>query len=637
MRVYRTIYAWISGLGLLFYPNKIIVNSSMKPSFEPLVPHHVNLRTFTVKALVLGLFLSVILAAANAYIGLLVGMTVSASIPAAAAAMGFFRLFRKTNILEANLVQTSASAGESLVAGVIFTIPALVMMGAWNGYSYWPIVAISLLGGLMGVAFTIPLRRALIVDSDLVFPEGVATAQVLKTGGIERGNSEESDAEASARDTGFTWLIQSCAVGGAFKFLESGLRWVSGELAGVQAMMGGKLLLMGSFTLSPALVAIGFIVGSNIASMIFIGGALGTLIGVPLNWVLHHERLLETVGLESNIAWASFDAETWSALAEASWQEVRRVGVGAMLVGGLWSLIILIKPVWNGIMSSIQAHRKERMGGPRMIRTERDLPITLVGISVLVMVIPTYFVYVWALGDYGDRWMVSGLMTVLTLVFGFIFSAVAGYIAGLVGSSNSPVSGVTIATVVVSAVILLQVMGNEGPMAILGPMAVMYLAGFICSAASMAGDNMQDLQCGYLLGSTPWIQQVFQVLGVAVSALVIPITLDILDRGHGIGREVREGVPFLSAPQASLMKDISTGIFGAGIDWNYILLGALLAVALIALDEYQRIKRTFLPLSDPGSSSRHLPSTGFERTHPDGRMADGVDSSENLKQGAGHA
>ena len=560
--------------------------SSSKPSFQPLVPDHVNLKTVTVKALFLGILLSMILAAANAYIGLLVGMTVSASIPAAAAAMGAFRLFKKSNILESNLVQTAASAGESLVAGVIFTIPALVMMGAWEGYEYLPIVAISLIGGLLGVAFTIPLRRALIVESDLVFPEGVATAQVLKTGGISRGG----EGDEPQQDTGFKWLVQSCLIGAGYKVLESGFRVVSAEVASVQAFVGGKFLFMGSITMSPALIAIGYIVGSNISSMIFIGGAIGTLVGVPLNWFLNSDRLLLESGFDVGIAWSSLDASAWMQLADASWQDCRKVGVGAMLVGGVWSLLILIKPVWSGITGSIRAHQNEKSGGAKLLRTERDTPFSIILWFTVLSMIPTYFVFLWALGDYGGRFWVAGLMTFLMAFFGFVFSAVAGYIAGLVGSSNSPISGVTIATVVVTSVILLKVMGNEGPLAIVGPMAVMYLAGFICSAASIAGDNMQDLKCGHLLGATPWVQQIFQVIGVVASALVIPFTLVILDRGHGIGRAVREGAPFLAAPQASLMKDISTGIFGAGINWNYIGIGCLVAVALIALDQWQQAK-----------------------------------------------
>jgi putative OPT family oligopeptide transporter len=557
--------------------------------FLPVVPDHIRLRTFTIKAVVLGVVLSMLLAAANAYIGLLVGMTVSASIPAAAAAMGVFRFFKRTNILEANLVQTAASAGESLAGGVIFTIPALVMMGAWQGYEYWPIVAISLIGGLVGVAFTIPLRKALIVDSDLVFPEGVATAQVLKTGGVERGAEGREETHI---DTGFKWLMQSCMIGAACKLFESGLRFFSAELTTVKSFLGGKFLFMGGITMSPALIAIGFIVGAHIGAMVFIGGAIGTLIGVPLNWVLNSSRLMTENGLDPTLPWSHIDTDTWIQLAGASWQDCRKIGVGAMLVGGVWSLVALIRPVWAGIASSIRIHKDKRDGADELPRTERDMPFPIISGMVLLLIIPTYFVFLWALKDYDSRLWLAGFMTLLMLVFSFVFSSVAGYIAGLVGSSNSPTSGVTIATVLVTSVILLKVMGNEGPLAIIGPMTVMYLAGFVCSAASIAGDNIQDLKCGHLLGATPWTQQVFQIIGVVASALVIPFTLNILDRGHGIGRAVREGASFLAAPQASLMNDISTGIFGAGINWNYIGIGCLLAVVIIVLDEWQRIRKS---------------------------------------------
>ena len=221
-----------------------------------------------------------------------------------------------------------------------------------------------------------------------------------------------------------------------------------------------------------------------------------------------------------------------------------------------------------------------------------DTPINIVGIVVLVMIIPIYMIFHYALGDYPDKVMVSAIMTVLMLVFGFIFSSVAGYMAGLVGSSNNPISGVTIATVVVSALLLLQIMGNEGLAATLGPIAVIYLAGLICSAAAIAGDNMQDLKCGHILGSTPWRQQVFQIVGVVSAALVIPFVLQVLDAGYGIGRPslTNPGAQFLAAPQAGLMQALASGIFGAGIDWVFIFIGFGLAAILIVLDKIQEAR-----------------------------------------------
>jgi len=558
----------------------------------PVVSADRFLPEITVKALILGALLSMLLAAANAYIGLLVGLTVSASIPAAAVSMGALRLFRRSNILENNMVQTAASAGESLVAGIIFTLPALVMMGAWGGYSYGPIVAIGIVGGIMGVAFTIPLRRALIVEARLKFPEGVATAEVLKTGGIETDEHHHT-AERAESSEGFRTLLKAAGIGAGFKLLESGLGVFAGAVATTKAFFGGKYLFMGNMNLSPALIGVGYIVGLNIAVLVFLGGVIGTLVTVPVNWAFNHETVTAAAGVDAAKAWADITAAEWGAIAGASWQQARRIGVGAMMIGGLWSLIALSGPLVAGVKASLQAYKTSRQSGAAAVtRTEFDTPINIVGIVVLVMIIPIYMIFHYALGDYPDKVMVSAIMTVLMLVFGFIFSSVAGYMAGLVGSSNNPISGVTIATVVVSALLLLQIMGNDGLAATLGPIAVIYLAGLICSAAAIAGDNMQDLKCGHLVGSTPWRQQAFQIVGVISAALVIPFVLQVLDAGYGIGRPspINPDAQFLAAPQAGLMQALASGIFGAGIDWLFIFIGFAVAAVLIVLDKIQEAR-----------------------------------------------
>jgi putative OPT family oligopeptide transporter len=554
----------------------------------PVVAADRSIAELTVKALILGALLSMILAAANAYIGLLVGLTVSASIPAAAASMGILRLFRSSTILENNMVQTAASAGESLVAGIIFTIPALVMMRAWSGYEYGPMVAIGVLGGVLGVAFTIPLRRALIVEARLAFPEGAATAEVLKTGGIERNHDSDANPDA---DTGFRRLLQAAGIGAAFKFLESGIGLLAGNVATAQSWFAGKYLFMGNINISPALIGVGYIVGLNIAMLVFMGGAIGTLIGVPLNWALNHEAIMIASGIDPATAWSQLDTNQWGALAGESWQDCRRVGVGAMMVGGLWSLVSLARPLVEGVRGSMKAYRESRAGGAAALRTEFDTPINYVFIVVAVSIVPLFLIFNFALAEYPDRLMISAIMTVMMLVFGFVFSSVAGYMAGLVGSSNNPISGVTIATVIVSALILLQLMGNEGIAARLGPIAVMYLAGLICSAAAIAGDNMQDLKCGHVVGATPWRQQLFQIVGVIAAAVVIPLILQLLDNQYGIGRPSPNpnAIPnsVLAAPQAGLMQALAGGIFGAGIKWSFIKMGFALAIALIVLDKVQ--------------------------------------------------
>lgn len=554
----------------------------------PAVAAERSIAEFTIKALILGAILSMVLAAANAYIGLLVGLTVSASIPAAAASMGILRFFRRSTILENNMVQTAASAGESLVAGTIFTIPALVMMKAWSGYEYAPMVAISIFGGVLGVAFTVPLRRALIVEAGLAFPEGQATAEVLKAGGIERDRGHGS---SGAADTGFRYLMQAGAIGAVFKFAESAVGLLAGNVASAQAWLAGKYLFLGNINISPALIGVGYIVGLNIAMLVFIGGVIGTVIGVPLNWAFNHETIMTAAGIDPATAWSRLDAGQWAALAGQSWQDCRRIGVGAMMVGGLWSLISLFRPLVDGIRSSMHVYRNARDGGTAALRTEFDTPINYVLIVVLLSIVPLFLIFNFALAEYPQRLMISAIMTVLMLIFGFVFSSVAGYMAGLVGSSNNPISGVTIATVIVSALILLQLMGNEGMAATLGPIAVIYLAGLICSAAAIAGDNMQDLKCGHVVGATPWRQQVFQVIGVIAAAVVIPLILQLLDNQYGIGRPSPNpnAIPnsVLAAPQAGLMQALAGGIFGAGIQWNFIMMGFALAVALILLDKIQ--------------------------------------------------
>jgi len=554
----------------------------------PVVGAERNIAELTVKALILGGLLSMVLAAANAYIGLLVGLTVSASIPAAAVSMGVLRLFRRSTILENNMVQTAASAGESLVAGIIFTIPALVMMKAWAGYDYGPMVAIAVVGGILGVAFTIPLRRALIVEAQLKFPEGVATAAVLKTGGIENDRSKKIANHIA--DAGFATLLKGALIGGVVKLFESGLGLLASGVATTKAFFGGKYLFMGDVTLSPALLGVGYIVGLNIAFLVFLGGVIGTLVGVPLNWAFNSEAIMLATGIDSTKSMLEFNASEWGQIAGQSWQNCRRIGVGAMMIGGLWSLISLAKPLWQGVTASIKAYKDSKgEGSVALPRTEFDTPIHYVGLVVLFAIVPVFFIFKNALGSYPDANFIAVVMTLMMLVFGFVFASVAGYMAGLVGSSNNPISGVTIATVIVSALVLLQLMGNDGMAATLGPIAVIFLAGLICSAAAIAGDNMQDLKCGHVVGATPWKQQVFQVVGVVAAALVIPFVLNILDQGYGIGRvsPVNPSATMLAAPQAGLMQALASGIFGAGIEWGFIFIGFALAVVLIVLDKIQ--------------------------------------------------
>ncbi|MBK8978811.1 MAG: oligopeptide transporter, OPT family [Planctomycetes bacterium] len=558
------------------------------PSHSPLVGPERRLPEITVKAVLLGILLAMLMAAANAYLGLRVGMTVAASIPASAIALGTLRFFRRSNILENNQVQTIASAGASTVSGIIFTVPALVMMGAWSGYDYGPIFMMVVIGGVMGVVFTTPLRRALIVDAGLQFPEGVATAEVLKTGGVERDDDRPELAEASRTGAvGFRLLLEASVIGGLFKLCEGGLRWLADGVAVTRAwsVQGYRWLFTADATLAPSLLGIGFIVGPNIGTLMLSGAVIGTILGVPLNWWLNGDRLLSTAAVPGGTELLALTPGQLADVATASWQECRRIGIGCMLVGGLWSLITLVKPMVNGIRTSLQAFHARRAGDAvGADRNELDTPLPFLLLAAGVMTVPLFLAFRYALTGYDGATGIALVMTLLMLVFGFLFCSVAGYMAGLVGSSNNPVSGVTMATVVVSSLLLLLLMGNDGLAGKVGPAAVIYLAAFICTGACIAGDNLQDLKCGHIVGATPWKQQLCLVLGSIGSAAVIPLVLGLLDEDQGIGRAVRDGVKPLAAPQASLMKDLSTGIFGAGINWSFIQFGCALAVVIIAID-----------------------------------------------------
>jgi putative OPT family oligopeptide transporter len=423
------------------------------------------------------------------------------------------------------------------------------------------------------------LRRALIVDARLAFPEGVATAEVLKTGPIEREAGSEVKDDAAAR--GFRRLLEASFIGAAFKLLEGVFRVLISEgIATTKAIAGGKWLFTIDATLLPSLLGVGWIVGLNIGILMMSGAVIGTLIATPLNWYLNPERLMEAAGIAAGTPFSEFTPKNWETLAGKSWGECRRIGVGCMIVGGIWSLITLAKPLVSGVKASIAAFKATRSGSGPSERTEHDTPFPIIFGTAALMCVPLFFAFHHVVSSRDDAALIAGIMTLLMLVFGFLFCSVAGYMAGLVGSSNNPVSGVTMSTVIVASLVLVQVMGKGEVAQQIGPAAVIYLAALICTGACIAGDNLQDLKCGHIVGSTPWKQQLCLVIGTIGSAAVIPHVLDLLQASG----EIR------NPPQATLMKELATGIFGAGIAWNYILVGCGLAVALIILDNFQKAR-----------------------------------------------
>jgi putative OPT family oligopeptide transporter len=508
----------------------------------------------TVRAIILSLILTVLLAAANAYLGLFAGLTVATAIPAAVVSMGVLRLLGRSSILENNIVATGASAGSSIAAGTIFTIPALVIMGHWQTFDYWWVVAIAGLGGLLGVLFSVPLRRTLILDQKLQFPEGVATAEVLKVG--------------QDPGRGLKALSLAAATGALFKLGLAGLK-LSPESFVIARYFGERTIGFFGINLSPALLGVGFIVGFNIGALMLSGGALSWWVFIPFynTFLQDHDPILaaELVGLEADAA------------ANLIWgRQIRYIGVGAMLIGGLWSLWSLRKSLLSGVKTGMALRGASMVGVPD---TERDLPMTMIMSGIVLFVLPLFALYYVVVDSLG----IAFTMAVIMVVAGFVFSSVSGYMAGLVGSSNNPVSGITISTILFASLILLAIMGAGSTV---GPVAAIMIGAVICNSAAIAGDNLQDLKAGQLIGATPWRQQVMLGIGALASAAVMAPVLNLLLEAYGIGTPAREGVNALAAPQATLMASVASGIFGSGLPWNMVATGAVVGAIVITLDEW---------------------------------------------------
>ena len=479
-----------------------------------------------------------------AYLGLYAGMTISASIPAAIMSMGILKLFRESNILENNIVQTAASAGESLAAGVIFTIPALLLIGYWDTIDYWEVTKIAMAGGVLGALFTVPLRRALILKANLRFPEGVATAAVLKTG-------HESDAKKSSESLkliGFSALI-----GGIVKLGELAFGIWSSAVGGAIAIRGA-IFGMGA-SLSPSLISVGYIVGRNIGILAFSGGLISWAVAIPIYSYLY--------GFEGDSLFEGANI-IWNA-------KIRYLGVGAMVVGGIWSVIQLAKPLVESIQLSLKTLGES---GDDIPLEERDLPVNYVFMAILLMLIPISFTYF----DIISSWTSAITLSIIMCVFGFLFSAVAAYMAGVVGSSNNPISGVTIATILFSSLLIITFFDIDSSK---GAAAAILIGAVVCCAAAIGGDNLQDLKTGNIVGATPWKQQVMQLVGVVSSALTLGIVLTLLHEAYGIGSSD------LPAPQAVLMTSVANGVFSGNLEWGMIYAGAVLGVLIIMLDQYQ--------------------------------------------------
>ena len=508
----------------------------------------------TFRAVLLAVILAMILAAANAYLGLFAGLTIATAIPAAVVSMAVLRLLGGGTILENNIVQTGASAGSSIAAGVIFTIPALVILGYWQDFRYSWVLAIAGLGGLLGVLFSVPLRRTMIVEEPLAFPEGKAAAEVLKAG--------------ENPGPGVRILALAGAIGALVKLAaESGLKVIP-DNAVASGFIGKYLGYMGT-NLSPALLGVGYIVGLNVGIVVVSGSVLSFNIAIPIYQAFF---LDSDPSLAAQVAGASagdIAGAIWSA-------KIRYLGVGAMLIGGVWTLFSLRKSLVSGIRSGFAAARKGT--GQVIAETERDLPMKWMLIALVAFVVPLAFLYQAIVG----QWSVSIPMTIIMIVAGFLFVSVSAYLAGLGRSSNNPVSWITITTILFASLVLVLLLGRDSP---IGAVAAIMIGAVVCCAAAVGGDNLQDLKAGYIVGATPWKQQLMLMIGAFSCALVMAPVLNLLASAYGIGPPTPQHPNALAAPQATLMASVAKGMFGGQLPWMMIGIGAAVGAAIIALDE----------------------------------------------------
>ena len=511
--------------------------------FKPYVPAEKITPEMTVTSVIMGMILAVVFGAANAYLGLRVGMTVSASIPAAVISMGVIRVIMKKNsILESYLVQTIGSAGESLAAGAIFTMPALFLW-AEEGLTEKPglveITLIALCGGVLGVLFMVPLRNALIVKehATLLYPEGTACANVLLAG-------EEGGSNAAT-------VFSGMGIAAAFKFIVDGLKVIPADVAVAFKSFKGEI----GMEVYPALLGVGYIVGPRIASFMFVGSIVGWLVIIPLICLFGPDISLYPA--EAGVTVSQLFAEGG---ASAIWSNyVKYIGAGAIATGGIISLIKSLPLIISTFRDSMKSMKGSQNGGT--LRTDKDLPMGIILAGIVAMVFIIWFV---------PAIPVNFLGALMIVVFGFFFATVSSRMVGMIGSSNNPVSGMAIATLLL-ATFAIKATGETGIDGMKGAIAI---GSVICIIAAIAGDTSQDLKTGYLLGATPKTQQIGELLGVVVSGLAIGGVLYLLDAAWGYGTAE---VP---APQAGLMKMIVEGIMGGDLPWTLVFVGVFLALGL---------------------------------------------------------
>jgi len=520
-------------------------------------------RELTLRGIVLGVLLTVLFTAANVYLGLKIGLTFATSIPAAVISMAVLRYFAGSTIQENNIVQTLASAAGTLAA-IIFVLPGLIMIGWWTDFPYWQSVAVIGIGGILGVMYSVPLRRALVTGSDLPYPEGLAAAEVLKVGAGVGGEEENRK--------GLVAIVGGSLISAAYAVLaKTGL--LAEEAAFTTRIGAGATNLSASYSM--ALIGVGHLVGMAVGVAMFIGLIIGWIVLLPMYTVggaPAGTELVEFVGTMFR-------------------EKVRFIGAGTIGIAAVWTLLKLIVPVLRGIAGAMAAARERKAGrGDQLHITEQDLPIGIIGAVILVSVIPMGLLLASFAGGgviAGHFWLTIILAILFILVIGIVIASVTGYMAGLIGASNSPVSGIGILSSLGISLVLLAIFGRGGDADTTKVLVAfaLFVTGIVFGIATISNDNLQDLKTGQLVGATPWRQQVALVIGVVCGALVIPPILSLLNTTFGFQGAPGAGPNALPAPQAALISAIAQGVLGGNLDWSLIGIGAAIGVAVIVVDE----------------------------------------------------
>ena len=562
-----------------FKQNQVGISvSDLNQDVKPYISASESLPELTIKVIFLSIILACILAGANCYLALKVGTTISASIPASVISIGILRFFKQSNILESTMVQTAASAGEGVAAAVSFVLPAMILLHYWKHFPYWETLMITMLGGVLGVLFSVPLRRVLLNIPALKFPEGTAIGKVL-TACAEGGG-----------DLGA--LCWGALVGGLVSFCQAGLQIFTDSLQ-VWFRVGQTFMGFG-IGYNPALVAAGYIIGIEVG--------LSLLTGVVIGWVMVLPALFLHFGLSSS----DMTRDAYTVVMDMWSSHLRFVGVGVMFVGGIWTLLRLIKPLLDGWQTPVK--KKSSPSGVTRLRTDRDIPGFWIILGVIIIAIAIYY-FMWTqmkyldlgisvLGTHGFILLVIGLI----LAIGFSLSTVCGYFTGMVGSTNNPLSGVLIiAVALIGALFLLFKLLPPHLHHILHLLGVLIvITAVIATAASISNENIQDLKAGQIMGATPWKQQIVLILGVVCSSFTIAPVLDLLFQAYGMAgvypRAGMDPTQMLPAPQASLIASVAQGILTGHLEWTMISLGVAIAVVLIVVDEWLKPRGYRLPV-----------------------------------------